>query len=386
MIEIKDKHNCCGCAACVQKCARQCISLLEDSEGFLYPVIDTEKCIDCGLCETVCPELNRYDKQSPLTTLAAINIDECVRLESSSGGVFSLLAEQTIKDGGVVFGARFDEKWEVVIDCSDTLEGIVQFRGSKYLQARTEDSFFRCEQFLKKGRRVLYSGTPCQVAGLKHFLGKEYRNLFTVDVVCHGVPSPKVWRKYLDETVGVSNVKGVSMRDKVEGWQNYHLSISYVDGDKSRILSSPYGKNDYMRAFLKDMILRPSCYRCKSRELRSGSDITIGDYWGIDDVCPEMNDDKGICLVLANTENGKSILESDGMKFKETSFEEGYRGNPSICRSPMPWIRRKQFFEYLDSDKSVVRIIRDCLKPTFRMRLNDLYYKIKCKLKSAFVL
>lgn len=386
MIEIKDKHNCCGCAACVQKCARQCISLLEDSEGFLYPVIDTEKCIDCGLCETVCPELNQYDKQSPLTTLAAINIDECVRLESSSGGVFSLLAEQTIKDGGVVFGARFDEKWEVVIDCSDTLEGIAQFRGSKYLQARTEDSFFRCEQFLKKGRRVLYSGTPCQVAGLKHFLGKEYRNLFTVDVVCHGVPSPKVWRKYLDETVGVSNVKGVSMRDKVEGWQNYHLSISYVDGDKSRILSSPYGKNDYMRAFLKDMILRPSCYRCKSRELRSGSDITIGDYWGIDDVCPEMNDDKGICLVLANTEKGKSILESDGMKFKETSFEEGYRGNPSICRSPMPWIRRKQFFEYLDSDKSVVRIIRDCLKPTFRMRLNDLYYKIKCKLKSAFVL
>lgn len=386
MIEIKDKHNCCGCAACVQKCARQCISLLEDSEGFLYPVIDTEKCIDCGLCETVCPELNQYDKQSSLTTLAAINIDECVRLESSSGGVFSLLAEQTIKDGGVVFGARFDEKWEVVIDCSDTLEGIAQFRGSKYLQARTEDSFFRCEQFLKKGRRVLYSGTPCQVAGLKHFLGKEYRNLFTVDVVCHGVPSPKVWRKYLDETVGVSNVKGVSMRDKVEGWQNYHLSISYVDGDKSRILSSPYGKNDYMRAFLKDMILRPSCYRCKSRELRSGSDITIGDYWGIDDVCPEMNDDKGICLVLANTEKGKSILESDGMKFKETSFEEGYRGNPSICRSPMPWIRRKQFFEYLDSDKSVVRIIRDCLKPTFRMRLNDLYYKIKCKLKSAFVL
>ncbi len=386
MIEIKDKHNCCGCAACVQKCARQCISLLEDSEGFLYPVIDTEKCIDCGLCETVCPELNQYDKQSPLTTLAAINIDECVRLESSSGGVFSLLAEQTIKDGGVVFGARFDEKWEVVIDCSDTLEGIAQFRGSKYLQARTEDSFFRCEQFLKKGRRVLYSGTPCQVAGLKHFLGKEYRNLFTVDVVCHGVPSPKVWRKYLDETVGVSNVKGVSMRDKVEGWQNYHLSISYVDGDKSRILSSPYGKNDYMRALLKDMILRPSCYRCKSRELRSGSDITIGDYWGIDDVCPEMNDDKGICLVLANTEKGKSILESDGMKFKETSFEEGYRGNPSICRSPMPWIRRKQFFEYLDSDKSVVRIIRDCLKPTFRMRLNDLYYKIKCKLKSAFVL
>lgn len=187
-------------------------------------------------------------------------------------------------------------------------------------------------------------------------------------------------------SVGVSNVKGVSMRDKVEGWQNYHLSISYVDGDKSRILSSPYGKNDYMRAFLKDMILRPSCYRCKSRELRSGSDITIGDYWGIDDVCPEMNDDKGICLVLANTEKGKSILESDGMKFKETSFEEGYRGNPSICRSPMPWIRRKQFFEYLDSDKSVVRIIRDCLKPTFRMRLNDLYYKIKCKLKSAFVL
>lgn len=386
MIGIKDKHNCCGCAACVQRCPRRCILLSEDSEGFLYPDVDVENCINCGLCETVCPELNQSGKRSPIKTLAAINNDESIRLKSSSGGVFSLLAERIIHNGGVIFGARFDEKWEVVIGCTETTDGIAQFRGSKYLQARTGDSYYRCEQYLKIGRQVLFSGTPCQVAGLKRYLGKEYGNLITVDVVCHGVPSPKVWRKYLDETVGVSNVKGVSMRDKMEGWHNYHLSISYADGDKSKILSSPYGTNDYMRAFLKNMILRPSCYQCKFRELRSGSDITIGDYWGINNIRPEMNDDKGTGLVLVNTEKGKFILDSGGLKFEETTFEESCQGNPSILCSPVPWIKRQQFFDKFDTCHSVVNAIRHSLKPTCRMRVNDLCYKIKCKLKSVFLL
>lgn len=383
---MNDKQDCCGCSACVQICSRQCISLSEDSEGFFYPSIDTKKCIDCGLCVKVCPEMNQFDKRLPLMTLAAINNDECVRFGSSSGGVFSLIAEKTIYGGGVVFGARFDDRWEVVIDSTETIEGISQFRGSKYLQARIEDSYCRCEQFLKSGRQVLYSGTPCQVSGLKHFLGKEYGNLLTVDVVCHGVPSPKVWRKYLEEAVGTVNVKGVSMRDKAAGWQNYHLSISYVNGCESQLLSSPFSGNCYMMAFLKNMILRPSCYQCKFRELRSGSDITIGDYWGINNVRPEMNDDKGICLVLVNTEKGKFVLDTDDLIFEETTFEEGCQGNPSICCSPKPWIKRRQFFKRLDTCHSIIDNIENNLKPTFRMRVNDLCYTIKSKLMSVFAL
>ena len=281
-----------------------------------------------------------------------------------------------IDEGGVVFGARFDAQWQVRIDYSDTKDGLSVFRGSKYIQARTGDSFIRCEQFLKEGRKVLFSGTPCQIAGLKHYLRKEYDNLLTVDVVCHGVPSPKVWRMYLDEVIGIANVRDVSMRDKVKCRQGYHFTVRYDVGGMSLILSSPKDKNDYMAAFLNDMILRPACYQCKARDLRSNSDITLGDYWGIDSVCPEMDDHKGICLVLVNTEKGKNALDSKCLRFEETTFEEGRQSNPSIYRSPQPWFRRQQFFENLDTCHSVIDNIRECLRTTFRMRVEDIYYKL----------
>lgn len=199
MINITNKYNCCGCGACAQCCPKQCITLDVDKEGFSYPVVDTSVCVDCGLCEQVCPFLHPYEKREPLRTLAAYNTQEEVRMQSSSGGIFSLLAEKVIQEGGVVFGARFDENWQVTIDYTESIDGLSAFRGSKYVQARTGDTFKQCESFLKADRKVLYSGTPCQVAGLKHFLRKEYGNLLTVDFVCHGVPSPKVWGLYLTQ-------------------------------------------------------------------------------------------------------------------------------------------------------------------------------------------
>lgn len=192
MIEIKDKKDCCGCSACVQKCPKQCISLKEDNEGFLYPEVDKSMCINCGLCEKVCPVLHQGESRKPLKVYAAKNQDEEIRRQSSSGGIFTLLAEKTIQDGGVVFGARFDEHWEVKHDYTETIEGLAAFRGSKYVQSRMEDNYRKAEMFLKQGRKVLFSGTPCQVAGLKRFLRKYYGNLLTIDMVCHGVPSPLV--------------------------------------------------------------------------------------------------------------------------------------------------------------------------------------------------
>lgn len=201
MIDILDKKDCCGCSSCVQRCPKQCITLKEDNEGFLYPIVNKEICISCGLCEKVCPVLSQGEPRKPLKVYAAKNQDEEIRRQSSSGGVFTLLAEQVIREGGVVFGAIFDENWEVKHDFAETIEGLAPFRGSKYVQSRIDDNYKKAERFLNQGRKVLFSGTPCQIAGLKRFLRNEYDNLLTVDFVCHGVPSPGVWRQYLKETV-----------------------------------------------------------------------------------------------------------------------------------------------------------------------------------------
>lgn len=378
MINIEDKHNCCGCSACAQKCPKQCISLKQDSEGFLYPEVDTENCIDCGLCEKVCPVQHPFEARKPLQTFAAINKDEKIRLESSSGGIFTLLAESVIKQGGVVFGARYDEEWQVTLDHTETTEGLAAFRGSKYVQARTGDTFKQCEKFLKEGRKVLFSGTPCQIAGLNHFLSKEYDNLLTVDVVCHGTPSPKVWELYLKEVVGsVTNIANVSMRDKSRGWNQFSFVMNYNKDDETLTLSAPFNKNDYMRAFLKDMILRPSCYSCAAKGLKSDSDITIADYWGIQSVASEMNDDKGTGLVLINTEKGRKCFEKLDLRKRETTFEEGCRYNPAIFRSAKPWYSRDDFFSKLDDAESVISLIYEELKPTPEMIRNEKIRVIK---------
>lgn len=238
MIEIKNKKDCCGCHACVSVCAKHCITMQTDSEGFLYPVVDKDSCTDCGLCEKVCPVIHQSAPVGPQATYIAINRDEGIRLQSSSGGIFSLLAEKIISEGGVVFGARFDENWDVVHAWTDTIEGIAPFRSSKYVQSRIGNTYREARAFLQQGRKVLFSGTPCQIAGLKKYLRKEYDNLLTVDFICHGVPSAGVWQRYLSElreelraergvgknTVPLSMdelpvITGISFRDKTNGWK-----------------------------------------------------------------------------------------------------------------------------------------------------------------------
>ena len=329
MVEIKEKKDCCGCNACVQKCPKQCISLKEDFEGFLYPIVDKATCIDCGLCEKVCPVLHQNEPREPLKVYAAKNYNEEIRKQSSSGGIFTLLAEKIIQESGVVFGARFDENWEVRHDYTETIEGLAAFRGSKYVQSRIEDNYLKAETFLKQGRKVLFSGTPCQIAGLKRFLRKEYENLLTVDFICHGVPSPGVWRRYLQETVvrmcdknSVSTdpisiekarIESISFRDKESGWKKYSftltLSATTWSGVKNTVsLSEVFPKNTFMKGFLADLYLRPSCYACPAKCGKSDSDITIGDFWGIQNYYPELDDDKGISLLIISNKNCKDLL------------------------------------------------------------------------------
>lgn len=219
MLQITDKSKCCGCNACVQRCPKQCIVMYKDREGFLYPVIDTAVCIDCGLCEKVCPVLNQNNARKPLQVFAAKNKNEIQRLYSSSGGIFILLAEQTIQNGGVVFGARFDQNWEVEHCYAETIEELQPLMRSKYVQSRIANTYKEVEAFLRHGRRVLFVGTSCQIAGLHKFLRKDYDNLLTVDFICHGVPSPGVWYKYLEEII-----RDKSSRSEVTGKNSVLLS------------------------------------------------------------------------------------------------------------------------------------------------------------------
>ena len=371
MILKTDKKNCCGCSACASVCPKHCVTMQADSEGFLYPVVNEADCIDCGLCEKVCHELHPFEERKPQKVYAAIYKDEEIRLKSSSGGIFYLLAEKNIAEGGVVFGARFDDQWQVVIDYAETMEGVKAFMGSKYVQARMATAYADAKRFLTEGRKVLFSGTPCQIAGLHHFLRKPYDNLLTVDIICHGTPSPKVWSRYLDEvvTAGRKAINDVQFRNKHNGWKNFNFAMLYNKNGETVSLCSQAVKNHYMHAFLGNLILRPSCHHCQSKEGRSHSDITIADFWSVSKVLPEMDDDKGTGLVLFNTDKGFEALEWSKTTHKETTADSALRYNIAFNHSVTPHPKRIEFFSRMEQENTIIKLIDECLRPTFKKRV-----------------
>ena len=283
MITIKEKKDCCGCNACVQKCPRKCIEMKADEEGFLYPIINTKLCIDCGLCDKVCPIINNYEERKPLKVFASKNTNDEIRIKSASGGIFSLLANKILKDNGVVFGAVFNKKWQVEHNYIQKSEDVYHLRGSKYVQSQINDSFKNVEMFLKEGKDVLFSGTPCQIAGLKHYLIKDYENLITVDLVCHGIPSPLIWNDYLKYILDTNKdlnkiyssekdefrISSVNFREKETGWKRYSVKITGENKASKRsftLVNEPGYNNIFMNGFLKDLYSRPSCHFCPARK------------------------------------------------------------------------------------------------------------------------
>lgn len=370
MIEIKNQKDCCGCNGCVQICPQSCISFNEDNEGFRYPLVDQGRCIGCNLCEKVCPVLHSSDSTAKIDGVyAAINDDDYIRSESSSGGFFTALAEQIIGQDGVVFGARFDEDWEVVHDFVETKEQLALFRGSKYMQSRIGTAYSDALRFLKEGRKVLFSGTPCQIAGLKRYLRKEYDNLFTVDFICHGVPSAKVWRKYLTELVNdgivknrLSDILKIGFREKIPSW---FFSQILIKSQESNYISSKES-NPYFVAFNMNVTLRPICYECPFKGGRSGSDITMADFWGIDKADPTMYDDKGTSMIILHNDR---IKLPAGVKYKreESSVIEKY--NKSYYVSSSYNGNRKVFFGLMGQQKSIISLMERCTKPTFVQKI-----------------
>ncbi len=408
MIDIKEKEKCCGCSACVQICTHHCITLDEDDEGFLYPNVDKAKCVDCGLCEKVCPFINIDKPRKPTVVYAAKNKNEDVRIHSSSGGVFSLIAEKIIDEGGIVFGARWNDKWEVIHSYTDSKNDLLFFCGSKYVQSKVEDCYKQVRRFLKDGRTVLFSGTPCQIAGLRYFLGKGYDTLLTVDFVCHGVPSPGVFRWFLQEEVdkyvrGTSKdsvpytpihsipktyvhipdgikIKDIRFRDKRNGWKKFSFALDLTDANadgKQNFVSLSYNQ-DHKYTWLKgfDLYLRPSCYECCQKDLRSGSDITLADYWGIQTLYPNFDDDKGVSAVLVNTKKGYNYLEGLNASFIKTSFDDILSKNSPLVHSTALDIENRLLFYDSKSILSFEERVSAITKVPLSKRLNGLPKKV----------
>ena len=304
-------QDCCGCGACYNKCPVGAISMQENEEGFLAPVIDESKCTNCGLCVKSCPSLNvQYNNTDKPECYAAMADDE-IRMKSSSGGIFTLLAEYILDKGGYVCGAAFDDNWDVHHIIIDNKNDLDKLRGSKYVQSNTENCYKQIKKLLDEDKYVLFSGCPCQVAGLYAFLGKNYEKLYTIDILCHGSPSPGVWQKYLTENFNKNDIEKINFRDKNKiGWSCSHCTISMRNGED--IVT-----DDYTKLFHLSINLRKSCYDCNYSKKPRPADITLGDFWGISDHIKGLNDGKGLSFVLINNDKGKFFFNEIADKTKK---------------------------------------------------------------------
>lgn len=306
---MKQPSQCCGCTACQQICPARCITMKPDSEGFLYPEIDPERCLRCNRCQAVCPIQNPPVSGGSTQAWVGYAGSDAIRSQSSSGGIFTLAAEAVLSQGGVVFGAAFDNSFGVHHICVETQADLGKLRGSKYVQSDLEDTFVQAKRYLQDGRWVLFTGTACQIGGLKAYLGTDYQNLLTIDVLCHGVPSPEIWRLYLQEQQRKYGAKitSIRLRDKQLGWRQYSIAMAFDNGQAYCV---PYHQDPYMDLFLGNIDLRPSCHDCRFKAFPRASDMTIGDCWGIERHMPEMDDDRGTSVILVHTPQGQALLQN----------------------------------------------------------------------------
>lgn len=351
------KSNCCGCESCANVCPQNCITMTRDAEGFFYPKINHEKCIKCGRCEKVCPSLNASEVLPKIlpSVLTAIHPDEKIRRHSSSGGAFTALSEIILNDGGIIFGAGFDENWHVQHMAAENLDALENLRGSKYVQSRIGNIFKRVKAEVESGRKVLFSGTPCQCAGLKHFLGKDFENLLIVGIMCHGVPSPLLWESYIEWRGRGHEISRVNFRSKRLGWiASPMLEVTFKD-------CGYYAKKNiqdfYIQEFLLNLILRPSCGTCKFRFPNLNCDVLLGDAWGIQNFAPELFDNRGASVVVVNNKKGLDYLQNSRLKTKIVDLN-ALVPNPLFFVPTPEDERRQNFFDDLKKSNLPINVMQ----------------------------
>lgn len=334
----KNKKLCNGCGICALKCPKNAITMIEDSEGFLYPQIDGTKCIKCGLCEKICSNIPTHNEYK-ITSYATKNKNVVERKASTSGGMFKLIAQNIIKKNGVVFGVKYDENLKVVHDYAENIESCKKFSISKYVRSDLRDSYNEIKQLLTKGRWVLFTGTPCQCYALRKFLQKDYEKLVICEIICHSNPSPKVFEMYIKnrEIQKGKKIKLMHFRSKKKEMNNGPY-IEFEDGELK--MDATFNK-----AFNEMMISRPSCSQCMFCDTNRKADITIGDFWGIENVFPEFIDNDAISLVTVNTEKGNEIFEEikEGMEYKKANLVDAFKANHNSNQNEHK--KRKEFFE-----------------------------------------
>lgn len=346
MIKLANKTKCCGCSACLNVCPKHCISMEQDEEGFLYPKVNEADCVNCGLCESVCPFVKTEPVRLAKPISYAVKIkDSEIRERSSSGGIFSALASKVLSENGVIYGAALrDDKKSVQHIRVDSYEELDPLRTSKYLQSEMTDVYKQVLADLNVEKKVLFSGVPCQINGLRLFLRKEYENLICVEVICHGVPSPALWRKYVEylEKKYDANIQDVNFRSKKHGWNKFGLAVK----GNTIMQYKSIDDDPYMKMFLRDYCLRPSCYGCNAKKLESMADLTIADFWGISNVVPDFNDDTGVSLVLLQSQKGINIFNEvkNQTEYCEVDFDKAIKCNPAYAVSAKRPTQRDTFF------------------------------------------
>lgn len=365
MINITDKSKCSGCHACANICPKQCIKMELDNEGFRYPVVDSASCINCDLCEKVCPIINplKNKTEKEIAVYAAYTKDRETRENSLSGGIFSEIAKFILMHKGIVIGAAFNSDWHACHILAEDTDELAKLRGSKYLQSNIGDTYKQTKRLLDEGKLVFFTGTPCQIEGLYSYLNKDYGNLITQDLICHGVPSEKVWDIYLSdaERKAGARIQNVSFRNKDNGWNDFNLKIDFDNGYQ---YSKKHGEDLFMKSFIKDICLRPSCYNCSFKGRIRPSDITLADFWGIKHIMSDLNDDKGTSLIFVNSEKGNKVFNEirDKIIFRKLeSPDQAIKYNSAMIASSKMHPNRKYFMKNINK-KDFSKVLDKSLK------------------------
>ncbi len=354
MKEICRYESCTGCMACVNACAHKAISMQPDEEGFLRPVVQEETCVDCGLCIKVCPVNNTVELYRPIKAFSGWSNNNAIRLSSSSGGAFTEIAKLILKSNGVVFGCVLNEKLQAEHTYVDTIEGLEKLKGSKYVQSFIGNCYEDARHFLKSGRNVLFTGTPCQIAGLRNYLRNDYENLFTIDLVCHGVPSPLIfeeYKRYIAKQQKFKTITDIKFRCKKSSWIFFNMTIKgHVEkNDEICEYNGRYYHDPYIRGFLRDYFLRPNCHKCLFSTIYRTADFTIADWWTYNDQEPKDKDfdKKGVSLVLCNTTRAVKLAKHLDMDLTERTIDEASRTSPPLRESfPAPALRQQFWIDY----------------------------------------